>query len=150
MNPFMNELFFIFNIYRYNIYRINYFHEYTILKKEYMKLQGRATKRCLDDISESTGLYSITPNIVNCRIDPQSDKGQVLIALQGSRIDFPNGYSFWGSTLEGLQPLFTITEIMPMEVRQQFNRIKENLENILNELITLNFIELSYQYSPPN
>lgn len=115
-----------------------------------MKLGGRETKRRLYDISESTGLYSITPNIVNCRIHPQSDKGQVLLALQGSRINFPNGYSFWGSTLEGLQNVITITEIMPMEVRQQFNRIKENLENILNELITLNLIELSYQYGPPN
>ena len=115
-----------------------------------MKLQGRATKRRLDDISESTGLYSITPNIVNCRIDHQSDKGQVLLALQGERIDFPNGYSFWGTTLERLQNVITINEIMPMEVRQQFNRISENLENILNELITLNFIELSYLYGPPN
>ena len=115
-----------------------------------MKLRGIATKRSLDNISESTGLYSITPNIVNFRIDPESDKCQVLLALQGSRIDFPNGYSFWESTLEGLQPLFTITEIMHMEDRQQFNRIKENLENILNELITLNFIELSYQYGTPN
>ena len=89
-------------------------------------------------------IYLITPNIVNCEINPHSDKGQVLLALRGIKINFPNGNSIRGSTFEYLQSTITVTEQMPMEVRQQFFRIKENLKNILNELITQNFIKLSY------
>ena len=87
--------------------------------------------------------YSITPHINTCHYPNNSDEGQVLLCLSGCRVIFENDFVFNGSNVENLKNQFNIiTADMNSETIEQFNRIKNNMQNYLDNLITNNFVKI--------